>query len=77
MAPSDLHLPQRLTAFTCTVDDAGRVLMVRHERLGVVRWELPGGHVELGETAPAAAARWEPTITRHQIHPADDGSTTR
>jgi 8-oxo-dGTP diphosphatase len=52
-----LHLPQRLTAFTCTIDDAGRILLVRHERLGVVRWELPGGHVEPGETAIDAAAR--------------------
>ena len=31
--------------------------MVRHERLGVVRWELPGGHVELGESAAEAAVR--------------------
>jgi 8-oxo-dGTP diphosphatase len=52
-----LHLPQLLTAFTCTRDQLGRILMVQHERLGVVRWELPGGHVEPGETAPEAAAR--------------------
>nr|WP_242001866.1 NUDIX hydrolase [Kribbella steppae] len=31
--------------------------MVRHERLGVVRWELPGGHVEPGETPAEAATR--------------------
>ena len=61
MAPSDLHLPQRLTAFTCTVDDVGRVLTVRHERLGVVRWELPGGHIEPGETAAAARETSEET----------------
>jgi ADP-ribose pyrophosphatase YjhB (NUDIX family) len=52
-----LNLPQQLTAFTCTIDGAGRILMVRHERLGVVRWELPGGHVEPGETAAEAAVR--------------------
>jgi hypothetical protein len=38
-----LTLPTRLTAFTYTVDAVGRVLMVRHERLAVVTWELPGG----------------------------------
>ncbi|WP_405058771.1 NUDIX hydrolase [Kribbella sp. NBC_01505] len=52
-----IDLPLRLTAFTCTVDSRGRILMVRHERLGVVRWEVPGGHVEPGETAAEAAAR--------------------
>lgn len=67
MAPSDLHLPQRLTAFTCTVDDVGRVLMVRYERLGVVRWELPGGHIEPGETAAAAAARETSEETGAQV----------
>jgi ADP-ribose pyrophosphatase YjhB (NUDIX family) len=55
--PRPLGLPQRLTAFTRTVDAAGRVLMVRHERLGVVRWELPGGHVELDETVTQGAER--------------------
>lgn len=54
---SVLQLPQRLTAFTCTVNASGHVLMVRHERLGVVRWELPGGHVEPGESPADAAAR--------------------
>jgi 8-oxo-dGTP pyrophosphatase MutT (NUDIX family) len=52
-----LTIPHRLTAFACTVDAAGQVLMVRHERLGVVRWELPGGHVDPGETSVAAARR--------------------
>lgn len=52
-----LHLPQRLTAFTCTRDEAGRVLMVQHQRLGVLRWELPGGHVDPGESVRDAAAR--------------------
>ncbi len=31
--------------------------MIRHERLGVTSWELPGGHVEPGETLEEAAAR--------------------
>ncbi|MFI5732957.1 NUDIX domain-containing protein [Kribbella sp. NPDC051587] len=57
MPARPLNLPQQLTAFTCTIDGAGRILMVRHERLGVVRWEVPGGHVEPGETAAEAAAR--------------------
>ncbi len=57
MLPRPIDLPLRLTAFTCTVDPGGRLLMVRHERLGVVRWELPGGHVEPGESAAEAAIR--------------------
>ncbi|MFB6723166.1 NUDIX hydrolase [Kribbella sp. NPDC056345] len=57
MPTRPLDLPLRLTAFTCTVDPGGRLLMVRHERLGVVRWELPGGHVEPGESAAEAAVR--------------------
>jgi len=52
-----LDFPLRLTAFAYTLDAAGRLLMVRHERLGVVRWELPGGHVEPGEAAAEAAVR--------------------
>lgn len=32
-------------------------LMIRHQRLGVVRWELPGGHVEPGETLEETASR--------------------
>lgn len=48
---------RRLTAFACTVAPDGRVLVVRHERLGVVRWELPGGHVEPGESVEQAAIR--------------------
>lgn len=35
----------------------GRVLMVRRERSGRVRWELPSGFLEGGETFEAAAAR--------------------
>jgi 8-oxo-dGTP diphosphatase len=32
-------------------------LMVRHRRLGVSQWELPGGHLDPGEDAETAAAR--------------------
>lgn len=35
----------------------GRLLMIRHDRDGVVRWEVPGGYVEPGETLEVAAAR--------------------
>lgn len=52
-----LHLPQRVTAFAFTLNSEGRLLAVRHERLGVIRWELPGGHAEVGESFRAAAAR--------------------
>lgn len=52
-----LHLPQRLTAFACTRDADGKVLMVQHRRLGVVKWELPGGHVDPNESVREAAAR--------------------
>ncbi|GAB3923976.1 hypothetical protein GCM10029976_015010 [Kribbella albertanoniae] len=31
--------------------------MILHERRGVVRWELPGGHVEPGESVAEAAIR--------------------
>jgi 8-oxo-dGTP diphosphatase len=52
-----LALPQRMTGFGCVVDESDRILMVRHERLGVVRWELPGGHVDPGESTAEAAVR--------------------
>ena len=35
----------------------GRVLMVRHERSGRYRWELPSGLVDAGETFEQAAER--------------------
>ena len=44
------------TAFSVTRRDH-EWLMIRHERLGVTSWELPGGHVEPGETLEQAAAR--------------------
>lgn len=31
--------------------------MVQHQRLGIVRWELPGGHVDPNETVAQAAVR--------------------
>jgi ADP-ribose pyrophosphatase YjhB (NUDIX family) len=39
-------------------DDAGRLLLVRRARLPAAgRWSLPGGRVEVGETAEQALAR--------------------
>ena len=46
----------RTTAFAWTRDE-GRLLVVRHERDGRARWEVPGGHVEGGESCEDAAAR--------------------
>lgn len=44
------------TAFSVTRRDQ-EWLMIRHERLGATSWELPGGHVDPGETLEEAAAR--------------------
>ena len=44
------------TAFTLTVQD-GLLLTILHERLGVRGWEVPGGHVDPGESFEEAAAR--------------------
>jgi 8-oxo-dGTP diphosphatase len=43
------------TAFAAVRDDQGRLLLVRRSDSG--NWELPGGRVELGETATTAAER--------------------
>jgi len=43
------------TAFAAVRDDLGRVLLVRRRDSG--NWELPGGRVELGESATIAAER--------------------
>lgn len=43
------------TAFAAVRDDQGRILLVRRGDSG--NWELPGGRVELGETAVTAAER--------------------
>lgn len=45
-----------VTAFTITRNGPAW-LMLRHERLGLTRWELPGGHVDPGETLEETAAR--------------------
>lgn len=44
-----------LTGSAVVVDDAGRVVLHRHKRLGL--WLQPGGHVDPGEGAADAAAR--------------------
>src|SRR5689334_1417221 len=43
------------TAFAAVRDDLGRLLLVR--RIDSGNWELPGGRVELGESAAQAAER--------------------
>jgi ADP-ribose pyrophosphatase YjhB (NUDIX family) len=43
------------TAFAAVRDEAGRILLVRRADTG--NWELPGGRVELGESAVVAAER--------------------
>jgi 8-oxo-dGTP pyrophosphatase MutT (NUDIX family) len=44
------------TAFAITRRDR-EWLMIRQARLGLTSWELPGGHVDPGETMEQAAAR--------------------
>ena len=45
------------TAFAAVRDDLGRLLLVR--RIDSGNWELPGGRVELGESAARAVEpRW-------------------
>ncbi len=39
------------------VDDYGRILLLHRDTGDVVQWELPGGKVETGEVAEAAAVR--------------------
>jgi ADP-ribose pyrophosphatase YjhB (NUDIX family) len=46
----------RVTAFAIPHRDRF-LLFLRHRRLGVEKWELPGGHVEGTETLEEAAAR--------------------
>lgn len=46
----------KLGASACVWKD-GKVLLVQRAKLPLGLWSLPGGHVELGETALAAAER--------------------
>jgi 8-oxo-dGTP pyrophosphatase MutT (NUDIX family) len=53
------HRPGHVTASALVVDDAGRVLLCLHGRLG--RWMQLGGHCEPGDGTLAAAALREAT----------------
>jgi 8-oxo-dGTP pyrophosphatase MutT (NUDIX family) len=44
-----------LTGSAVVLDASGRIVLHRHKRLGI--WLQPGGHVDPGETAAAAALR--------------------
>lgn len=57
----------RATSFAWTVHD-GQLLAVLRERLGTELWEVPGGHVEHGETFEEAAARETLEETGVAIH---------
>lgn len=46
----------RVVAFA-VVRDGGHWLMLRHRRHGRVHWEIPGGHVDAGESLEDAARR--------------------
>ena len=46
----------RVVAFAVVVD-GDRWLMLRHRRHGLVHWEIPGGHVDAGESLEEAARR--------------------
>ncbi len=46
----------RLGASACVWKD-GKVLLIQRARSSLDQWSLPGGHVEFGETALAAAQR--------------------
>lgn len=49
----------------------GRLLAVLHERLGTEVWEVPGGHLEEGETFEEAAARETFEETGISVHVED------
>ena len=50
-----------LGAASVIVDDAGRVLLVKHS-YGELNWELPGGGGEVGESV-----YWEPETRMHHF----------
>lgn len=55
-SPLDEHAdPTHVTGSAIVRDDAGRVLLHRHKRLGI--WLQPGGHIETGERPWDAAVR--------------------
>jgi 8-oxo-dGTP pyrophosphatase MutT (NUDIX family) len=55
-APLDQEAdPAHVTGSAIVLDQAGRVLLHRHKRLGV--WLQPGGHLDPGENAAEAAVR--------------------
>jgi 8-oxo-dGTP pyrophosphatase MutT (NUDIX family) len=47
-------LPIHVTCSAATIDEAGRVLMIRHKTLG--KWLLPGGHLEGNDSSLLAGA---------------------
>ena len=60
----------KLKYVVIVVTDGRRILWVRHRQRGT--WEIPGGHIEPGETCDEAARRelWEETgITKADLKP--------
>lgn len=56
MSADDAGWTTRVVAFA-VVRDGDRWLMLRHRRHGRVHWEIPGGHVDAGESLAGAARR--------------------
>lgn len=55
-SPFDEHAdPTHVTGSAIILDEAGRVLLHKHKRLGI--WLQPGGHADPGEDAADAALR--------------------
>lgn len=59
------------TAFGVVRDETGRLLLVRRCDSG--NWELPGGRIDLGESAVAAAIREVADATARRGTPRPDG----
>lgn len=56
----------------------GKLVLVRHKERST--WEIPGGHIEVGETPDEAAARElveETGAVAYQVRPITDYSVTR